>query len=151
MAVVDFRVTGREPYAGGALFDDVGAYEQVDGLLTFAVDPEHTGNRGIVDLDRATRDSEGRVRFTADFSVVVPVDPARGNGRALVELPNRGRRRMVPVFNRAPASAPVSRIAHPGDGFLFKRFLVELMFVGQRVSIRLLLRITMKQITGIKS
>ncbi len=121
MAVVDFRVTGREPYAGGALFDDVGAYEQVDGLLTFAVDPEHTGNRGIVDLDRATRDSEGRVRFTADFSVVVPVDPARGNGRALVELPNRGRRRMVPVFNRAPASAPVSRIAHPGDGFLFNQ------------------------------
>ncbi len=121
MAVVDFTVSGREPYADGVSFGDTGVYEQIDGLLTFAVDPEHAANRGIIDLDKAPRDDEGRVRFTADFSVVVPVDSACGNGRALVELPNRGRRRMVPVFNRAPASAPVSRIAHPGDGFLFKQ------------------------------
>ena len=121
MAVVDFTVTGREPYADGVSFGDVGPFEQVDGLLTFAVDPMHAGNRCIIDLDKAPRDPEGRVRFTADFSVVVPLDPARGNGRALVELPNRGRRRMVPVFNRAPASAPVSRMAHPGDGFLFRQ------------------------------
>ena len=121
MAVVDFTVTGREPYADGVSFGDTGAYEQVDGLLTFDVDPEHAANRGVVDLDKAPHDSDGRVRFTADFSVVVPVDSSRGNGRALVELPNRGRRRVVPVFNRAPASAPVSRIAHPGDGFLFNQ------------------------------
>ena len=121
MAVVDFTVSGREPYADGVSFGDTGVYEQIDGLLTFAVDPEHAANRGIIDLGKAPRDDDERVRFTADFSIVVPVDPARGNGRALVELPNRGRRRMVPVFNRAPASAPVSRIAHPGDGFLFKQ------------------------------
>ena len=120
MAVVDFTLASREPYADGVSFGEVGPYEQVDGLLTFAVDPAHEANRLIVDLDRAPRDGDGRVRFTADFSVVVPVDPARGNGRALIELPNRGRRRVVPMFNRAPADAPVTRQAHPGDGFLFR-------------------------------
>ena len=119
MAVVDFTVSGREPYADGVSFGDTGTYEQVDGVLTFAVDPAHAANRGIIDLDKASCDSEGRVQFKADFSVVMPCDGSRGNGRALVELPNRGRRRMVPVFNRAPASAPVARVAHPGDGFLF--------------------------------
>ncbi|MGK0171159.1 MAG: hypothetical protein ACI9W2_002888, partial [Gammaproteobacteria bacterium] len=43
-----------------------------------------------------------------------------GNGRVLIELPNRGRRRVAPVLNRSPASAPVNREAHPGDGFLFR-------------------------------
>ena len=52
MAVVDFTVTGREPYADGASFGDVGAYEQIDGLLAFAVDPEHAANRCIIDLDK---------------------------------------------------------------------------------------------------
>ncbi|MFP6680274.1 MAG: alpha/beta hydrolase domain-containing protein [Dehalococcoidia bacterium] len=121
MAVVDFTVLNREPYADGISFSDTGSYEQVDGVLNFAVDPVHISNRMIVDLDKAPRNPEGRVEFKADFSVVMPHDPDRANGRALVELPNRGRRRIVPVFNRAPASAPVARVAHPGDGFLFNK------------------------------
>lgn len=121
MSVVRFDVTRRDPYAGGRAFDDVGAYEQIDGVAEFAVDPGHEANRAIVDLDLAPRDGQGRVRFTADLSVVAPVDAARGSRRLLVELPNRGRRRAVPVFNLAPPDAPVDREAHPGDGFLFRR------------------------------
>ena len=50
MAVVDFSLTRRFPYAGGQEFGDTGAYEQIDALLTFAVDPSAEVNRDIVDL-----------------------------------------------------------------------------------------------------
>ncbi|MCP5152973.1 MAG: hypothetical protein H6983_02320 [Ectothiorhodospiraceae bacterium] len=120
MALIRFEETARTPYAEGRVFGDVGAFVQVDGVAHFAVDPTHPANRAIVDLALAPRDADGRVRFEADLSVVMPVEPDRGAGRLLVELPNRGRRRVVPVLDRAPADAPVAREAHPGDGFLFR-------------------------------
>ena len=66
MPVIDVEVTGREPYADGLPFGDTGVYERIDGVLTFAVDPENEANRPIVDLDLAPRDAEGRVRFRSD-------------------------------------------------------------------------------------
>ena len=62
----------------------------------------HPANRSIVDLDLAPRDERGLVVFNADFSMLVPVNLTAGNGRAIVELPNRGRRRLGPVMNMAP-------------------------------------------------
>jgi hypothetical protein len=114
------EITGRGAYAQGQSFADTGPYEQLDGIAHFAVDPLLPANAGIIDLALAARDAHGRVHFSADFCLLQPVDPERGNRRAIVELPNRGRRRVVPVFNRAPADAPVAREAHPGDGFLFR-------------------------------
>ncbi|MCA9608469.1 MAG: hypothetical protein KC619_22850 [Myxococcales bacterium] len=105
MALIRFEETARTPYAEGRVFGDVGAFVQVDGVAHFAVDPTHPANRAIVDLALAPRDADGRVRFEADLSVVMPVEPDRGAGRLLVELPNRGRRRVVPVLDRAPADA----------------------------------------------
>ena len=102
-------------------FGNVGAYEQIDGMLHFAVDAKHPANQSIVDLDLAPKDTNGLTRFKADFSILVPVNANKGNGRAIVELPNRGRRRVVAVLNRAPADTPVAREAHPGDGFLFTK------------------------------
>ena len=115
MAVTNFEIEHTLPYADGREFGDTGSFRQIDGVLHFAVDPEHEANRCIVDLALAPRDQDGLVRFSADFSVVTPVDAERGNRRALVELPNRGRRRLVPVLNRAPSDAPVAREAHPGE------------------------------------
>ena len=120
MALIAFEITRRQPYAAGQRFGDTGAYEQVDGRALFAVDPRHPANAAIVDLALAPQDDDGRVRFTADLSVLMPADPSRGARRALVELPNRGRMRAVPVFNMGPSDAPVSRSPHPGDGFLFR-------------------------------
>lgn len=61
MAVVGLEITSRRPLADGATFGDVGAYERIDGIVRFAVDPEHAANRAIVDLDKAERDADGRV------------------------------------------------------------------------------------------
>jgi hypothetical protein len=120
MALLKFEITRREPYAGGRSFGpSVGAFEQLDGIAHFAVDPSHASNQRIIDLSLAPRDDQGLVHFQADLSIVTPVDGSGSNLRAIVELPNRGRRRVVPVLNLAPSDAPVSREAHPGDGFLF--------------------------------
>ena len=121
MALLRFETTQREPYADYRAFGATGTYEQVDGIAHFAVDPTHAVNQGIVDLALAPRNAKGLVEFEADLSIVMPVDGNKGNGRAIVELPNRGRRRVVAMLNRAPADALVSRHTHPGDGFLFER------------------------------
>ena len=121
MPLTRFEITSRVPYAGGRRFGAAGAYEQVDGAAHFAVDPNHPANALICDLKLAPRNGAGLVEFAADFSVVLPVDARLANGRCIVELPNRGRRRVVAMMNRAPPDAPVGPQAHPGDGFLFAR------------------------------
>lgn len=120
MGIVTLQIHSREPYAGGEAFGDVGPYERLDGTLTYAVDPEHEVNRVIVDLDKAPRDADGRVRFSGDFCLLMPADPARGNRRVLVELPNRGRKLYPRHFNRAPMEVPPTRNIPVGDGFLFR-------------------------------
>ena len=120
MSVIDINIKQREPYAGGEEFGTTGAYERIDASLTFAADPTHEANSSIVDLSLAPLDSEGRVRFTADLTVLAPTDAQRGNGGLLLELPNRGRRRVVSIFNRSGAGAAGSVEIAPGDGFLFR-------------------------------
>src|SRR5687767_15910428 len=105
MSVASLEITRREPFAGGHLFGDAGAYERIDGLLRFAVDPARAGNAVIVDLDKAPRDSAGLVTFSADLSLLQPVDAQRASGRLLLEIPNRGRKGATGRFNRpAPRS-----------------------------------------------
>ena len=121
MPLLRFEITQREPYANARAFGATGPYEQVDGIAHFAVDPAHAVNQSVVDLALAPSNAVGLVEFEADLSIVMPVIGSKGNGRAIVELPNRGRRRVVAMLNRAPTDAPVSRHSHPGDGFLFER------------------------------
>src|SRR6476646_7186058 len=92
MAVISFEISHRKPYAGGREFGATGAYEQIDGSVTFAVDPELEANAAITDLENAPRDSEGRVRFRADVSLLMPAERSRGSGRVVLELTNRGRK-----------------------------------------------------------
>ena len=121
MPLMRFEITSRVSYAGARRFGAVGAYEQLDGTAHFAVDPLHPANAGICDLKLAPRNAAGLVEFATDLSLLRPLDASRGNGRCIVELPNRGRRRVVAMMNCAPPEAPVGPQAHPGDGFLFAR------------------------------
>jgi hypothetical protein len=121
LPVTRFEIASRVPYAGEWHFGAAGVYEQVDGTAHFAVDPLHPANALICDLKLAPRNAAGLVEFAADLSIVLPMDAGRANGRCIVELPNRGRRRVVAMMNCAPPDAPVGPQAHPGDGFLFSR------------------------------
>jgi hypothetical protein len=125
MAVLGFDVRLRRPVAGGARFGETGAYEELKGRLRLAVDPRHPANRAITDLGLAPRDADGRVRFAADVAVLLPAEPARGNGRVLVDVVNRGNAVTVPNFDHAtrplfaPGADPDPPV-DPGDGWFMR-------------------------------
>lgn len=121
MCLTRFEITSRVLYAGGQSFGGTGPFVQLDGTAHFAVDSAHFANRAIVDIGLAPRNAKGLVEFSSDLTILMPEDPARGNRRAVVELPNRGRRMVVKTLNCAPLDAPLAREVHPGDGFLFER------------------------------
>jgi len=118
MAVTQFEITSRAPFEGGRDFG-AGAYERIDGTLHFAVDPEHAANREVVDLDLAPRDEDGRVRFSADVTLLQPVDAARANGSLLLDVVNRGLRTFV-RYNRASTDRDHPEVIPVGDGYLMR-------------------------------
>ncbi|MBV9171260.1 MAG: hypothetical protein JOZ81_14375 [Chloroflexi bacterium] len=115
MPVTHLEITRRTPFA-----DD---YERIDGIVHFAVDPLNTANERIADLDRAPRDSEGRVRFSADFLLLQPRATERANRRLLYYVVNRGQRTGVPFNRPAPRlqTLPPTDEIDVGDGFLMRR------------------------------
>lgn len=120
MGVERIVIERREPLAEGREFGAAGPYERLSGTFQFAVDPNDPANAAIVDLDRAERGSDGRVRFSADFNLLQPKDPAHGNRRLLVQVVNRGRFGTVP-FSVAPPQTAIDDRIDPGDGFLLQR------------------------------
>src|ERR1700722_11390017 len=88
--VVQLQIERREPVLNRKQFGLAGAFEKLSGKVQFAVDPAAPRNSGIVDLALAPRNANGKVEFTADFYLLMPVDAARGNGRILYEVGNRG-------------------------------------------------------------
>jgi hypothetical protein len=103
-------VASRTPVGGG--------YEKVVGTVHFAIDPKDARNRVIAEIDKATVNAQGRVVFSSDFSILRPIDAARANGVALVEVSNRGRKGLLSGFSRAPATLDPKTEADLGDGFL---------------------------------
>jgi hypothetical protein len=85
-------VTSRTDYLGGKSFGLAGAYERIQGRAYFTLDPANAHDRVIVDLDKAPRNAQGVVEFSADIDVLQPKDPARGNGALFINVPNRGGR-----------------------------------------------------------
>ena len=120
MPVTKLEIKTREPFAGGQSFGEAGAYEQVDGVVHFSVDPEHPANETIADIKLAPRDGDGRVAFSSDFRVVQPVDPQRGNGRMLLDILNRGKATALRNLNSAPDVLPSDPL-DPGNGFLMRQ------------------------------
>ena len=121
MTVIHLEIRERQPYLDGHIFGDAGAYERIDGTLTFAVNPEVAANNAIVDLDRAPRDAAGLVHFRADFCLLQPRDPERGNRRLLFEVLNRGRKLLPRSINHAPPELTPTAAIDPGDGFLLRQ------------------------------
>ena len=119
MAVTRLEIETQGPYADGQSFSEVGAYEHLAGTAHFAVNPDHPANLAINDLDLAPRDTGGQVSFSADFQILKPMSAQKGNGRLLLDVPNRGRPRSMKVFNNSPDS-PAGIVDEPGNGFLMR-------------------------------
>ena len=118
MAVVRFEVTRREPVLGDARFGAGSAYEKIEGVLHFAVDPAHPVHAPITDLSRAPRNARGLVESSADFSLLRPVDG--GRRRLLLDVPNRGRKIALGMFNSTPRSNDPTTREDFGNGFLMR-------------------------------
>jgi hypothetical protein len=99
--VTRIETASRADILGGKSFGTVGAYEKIVGKVYFSIDPTHPRNVAIVDVDKAPRDAAGHVTFSADLYVIAPNEEARGNGAALFDVLNRGRKNIIQQFNRA--------------------------------------------------
>lgn len=118
--VTRVAITSRAVVADGQPFGATGAYEKLTGTVEYALDPADRHNTRIVELEHATRGSDGRVHFTSDMYVLRPVDAAKGNGVLLFEISNRGGKFLVSLFNRARASTDPTAPGDFGDGFLMR-------------------------------
>src|SRR6266852_3368732 len=116
--VVRLRIERRETILNGKQFGLAGAYEKLSGKVEFVLDPSAPLNAGIVDLKLAPRNARGGVEFTADFYLLKPVDVARGNGRILYEVGNRGTKAMLRTFQKARPSPDPASVEEIGDGAL---------------------------------
>ena len=65
-------------------------YELLTGRAFGELNPFHPLNREITDLDRAPRNSRGRVEYIASFRIRKPVDLSTASGLMWHDVPNRG-------------------------------------------------------------
>src|SRR5580693_4049412 len=119
--IVRVEISSRQDVLGGKAFGEAGAYEKLVGKVYYAVAPENPHNRIIADLDKAPRNSQGKVEFSADVFILRPKDAARGNGVLLFDLVNRGRMQLLNIFNHGAGSADPATEAEFGDGFLMRQ------------------------------
>jgi len=110
MAVTSLQITRRSVVLDGRPFAAAGAYEKIMGVLRIGVDPVHSANQAITDLAAAPRNTAGLVECEADFYLLKPCDPARGNRRLLLDVPNRGRKVALGLLNSTP------RVPDPATG-----------------------------------
>jgi hypothetical protein len=113
--VTRVEIVSRADVQDGRTFGSAGAYERIIGRVYFALNPENIHNRQIVDLDKAPRNAQGEVEFSADLYLFKPKDMAKGNGAVLFEVSNRGGKGILRLVNGGSSSDPNTEF---GDGFL---------------------------------
>ena len=111
----------RSDVLGGKAFGAAGPYERLIGRAYFAVDPKLPANKIISDIDKAPRNDSGLVEFSSDIYVLKPRDPKNGNGTAIYEVSNRGRKGMLAMYNRATSATDPRTSAEFGDNFLLEK------------------------------
>jgi Alpha/beta hydrolase domain len=120
MAVTSLEITRRSIVLEGRPFGEAGAYEKIAGVLRFGVDPGHQANQAVTDLALAPRNGAGLVESAADFYLLRPVDPSRGNRRLLLDIPNRGRKVALGMFNSTIRVPDPTSAEEFGNGFLMR-------------------------------
>jgi Alpha/beta hydrolase domain len=114
--VVRVEVTSRSDVLNGQAFGSAGAYERLVGRVYFSVAVANPHNRRIVDLDKAVNLKDGEVGFSSDFVAVRPKDATKGNGSLLLEVPNRGRARIIGLVD----GGKFDLATDAGDGWLLR-------------------------------
>jgi hypothetical protein len=75
--VTRIEIISRADLLNGKEFGLAGAYEKIVAKVHFAVDPNNPHNKVIVDIDKAPRNEQGLVEFSADLYILAsPSRPA---------------------------------------------------------------------------
>ncbi|MFZ9014540.1 MAG: alpha/beta hydrolase domain-containing protein [Alphaproteobacteria bacterium] len=119
MPLVELKITHSERFASGMEFSDVGTYELLKGVAHYEIDPKHPHNSGIVDLSLAPTNQRGQVEFEADFVMLHPTEPRRGNGALLFDVVNRGTKTAL-TFNGVRHTYDPMMPVDPGNGYLMR-------------------------------
>ena len=116
---VRIEVTSRIDAYDGRTFGNAGPYERIAGIAHLRIDPRAAANRGIVDLAKAPRDSDGLVAYDVDVVILRPKDGTRARRVMLYDVVNRGMKLMA-MFTGGSAMGGGDPIA-PGDGLLLRQ------------------------------
>ena len=116
--IVSIEIKSVELLAEGAAFGPVGPYEKVIGVAHGEVDPRAASNKGIALIDKAPVNARGLVEYVTDFYILRPRDPAKGKGRILYEVNNRGRKMLFGNIADGPQGInDPQKVADLGSGF----------------------------------
>jgi hypothetical protein len=122
--IVRIEIVAREsPAFGGRRFGAVGQYEKLVGRAYGEVDPSDRRNALIQDILLAPRNARGMVEYVATFTILRPLDAAKGNGVMLHDMVNRGTKLLLLTYDRACADlAPRTPcdLEGAGDGLLLR-------------------------------
>jgi hypothetical protein len=116
--VTRVEILSRTDIQDGRTFGSAGVYEKIVGRVYFAVDPTNIHNRQIIDVDKAPRNANGEVEFSADLYLLRPKDISKGNGAVLFEVSNRGGKGILRIVNGLSSSDAKAEF---GDGFLMRQ------------------------------
>ena len=97
--VVRVDITSRADVLNGKQFGTAGSYERITGRIYISLPVTNPHNQRIVDLRNAVNLKNGEVEFSSDFIAVRPKDAHKGNGSLLLEVPNRGRGRILSLVD----------------------------------------------------
>lgn len=124
--IVALDIEKTERFAPGTSFGSAGEYVRVTGKARGELDPANPVNRVIVNLDKAPRNARGMVEYETDLYILRPADAARGNGKILYEVNNRGRKLIGPYMmdtgdvDQASANHPTAP-AHVGNALFLRQ------------------------------
>jgi hypothetical protein len=108
------------PHFEGASFGRTGQYECLTGTIFGELDPHHSLNADITNLELAPRNAEGWVEYRSELCIIKPVEIERGNGWLLYEVPNRGTKRVFQRINNGPATNLPRLESDAGNGFVLR-------------------------------
>ncbi len=97
--VLRVEIASRTDVLGGKTFGDAGSYERITGRVFFSLPVANPRNQRIVDLRNVDNLKDGAVEFSSDFIAVRPKDAHKGNGSMILEVPNRGRGRILSLVD----------------------------------------------------
>ena len=98
-ALVGVEIISRTDVLHSTPFGNAGPYERIKGKVRFALPVVNRHNLRIVDLSNAVNLINGEVEFSSDFIAIRPKDAQKGNGSMILEVPNRGRARILTLVD----------------------------------------------------